>query len=345
LPTVSEARASAPDGARLVERFLEMLVAERGASANTLAAYGADLGHFARFAAAHGGDLGGASTALLRAYLARLAAQGFGPRTAARKLSCLRQFYRFLCAEGLRAEDPTGPLDAPRRGRALPKVLTEEEVERLLRIAHAGKDARRLRLAALLELLYATGLRVSELTALPLSALRREAGALIVRGKRSKERLVPYGEAAARAVTAYLAERAAFVPEGRDSPWLFPSRGASGRLTRQQVANLLKDAAVDAGLDPSRVSPHVLRHAFASHLVAHGADLRAVQAMLGHADIQTTQIYTHVQAERLRETVLRHHPLASGPRRNAVDSAPEPGHLARSGRPVRRRRTAARGES
>ena len=236
----------------------------------------------------------------------------------ARRLSALRQFYRFLVNEGLRQDDPSAGIDSPRQGRPLPKILSEQEVEALLTAARASKDAEGLRLTAMVELLYATGLRVSELISLRLAATQRDQRLLVVRGKGNKERMVPLSEAARRSLADYLAVRAAFLPkrgrgkeaEPQDSPWLFPSRAASGHLTRHRVAQLLKDLASRAQLDPAKVSPHVIRHAFASHLLDHGADLRALQKMLGHADISTTQIYTHVLGERLKSLVQTHHPLA-----------------------------------
>jgi integrase/recombinase XerD len=234
------------------------------------------------------------------------------PRTGARRLSALRQFYRFLYAEGLRGDEPTAALDSPHQGRPLPRVLSESEVDALLAAARSRDGPEGLRLAALVEVLYATGLRVSELVALPLAAVRRDPRVLLVRGKGGKERMVPLGEPAREALSAYLEVRRRFCPAGRDPRWLFPSRAASGHLTRHRFAQLLKALAVEAGVDPGKVSPHVLRHAFASHLLEHGADLRAVQQMLGHADISTTQIYTHVLNERLRRLVETHHPLARG---------------------------------
>jgi integrase/recombinase XerD len=308
--------ALAPADERLVETFVEMLSAERGAAANTLESYQRDLGDCAQFLAARGTDLARAGADHLRAYLAALAAAGRSPRTAARRLSAIRQFYRFLFTEGRRGDDPAAGLDAPRRGRSLPKVLAEAEVERLLETARRRQSPEGLRLLALLELLYATGLRVSELVCLPLDAVARDPQVLIVRGKGARERLVPLSAPARTATAAFLEVRAKFLAGGRESRWLFPSRGASGHLTRHRVGQLLKDLAREAGLDPARVSPHVLRHAFASHLLDHGADLRSVQKMLGHADISTTQIYTHVLDERLKALVRDHHPLGGGrPRR------------------------------
>lgn len=287
-----------------------MLAAERGAAANTLEAYRRDLADLVAFLAGRQARVAGASRDDLRAYLAELLARGLSPATGARRLSAIKQLYRFLHAEGVRADDPAALLDAPRRRRPLPKVLAEDEVDRLLDAARALAGPEGARLTALLELLYATGLRVSELIALPWPLLAAGGDCLIVRGKGNKERLVPLGQAAKAAFAEYAATRDYFVGEGRTSPWAFPSRGDSGHLTRQRVGQLLKDLAIAAGIAPDKVSPHVLRHAFASHLLAHGADLRAVQAMLGHADISTTQIYTHVLAERLRRLVSDHHPLA-----------------------------------
>ena len=287
-----------------------MLSAERSAAANTLAAYRRDLGRFAAFLAERGDELRGADAEAIRAYLSSLARQGLGASTSARRLSALRQFYRFLLAEGVRGDDPCAVIDSPRRPRPLPKVLSEAEVEALLAEARRVSGPGGARLVALLEVLYATGLRVSELVGLPLSALAGDQRLIIVRGKGGKERMVPLGEPAAAALEAYRAARAHFIPENASSPWLFPSRGGSGHLTRRRLAQLLKELALRAGLDPGNVSPHVLRHAFGTHLLAHGADLRAVQQMLGHADIATTQIYTYVLDERLKALVREHHPLA-----------------------------------
>lgn len=287
-----------------------MLAAERGSAANTLDAYRRDLVDLHQFLAGRQARVATATTDDLRAYLADLLARGLSPATGARRLSAIKQLYRFLHAEGVRGDDPADLLDAPRRRRPLPKLLDEGEVDRLLAASRGMEGAEGLRLTALLELLYATGMRVSELIGLPWPLLAEGGDCLIVRGKGNKERLVPLGQAAKIAFNDYAAARPYFVGEGRQSPWAFPSRGESGHLTRQRVGQLLKDLAIAAGIDPARVSPHVLRHAFASHLLAHGADLRAVQAMLGHADISTTQIYTHVLAERLRRLVADHHPLA-----------------------------------
>jgi len=303
-------------GGHHVEAFLELMSAERGASPNTLAAYARDLADWRAFLAARGSSVLAADAAEARAYLAALAAQGFAKSSQARRLSALRQFHKFLYAEGIRGDDPTAALDAPRRGRPLPKVLTVGDVTRLLAAtraaaeavhASAGATLRAVRLHALLELLYATGLRVSELVSLPAASVRADSRAFMVRGKGNKERLVPVGEAAREALAAWLVVRRA---GGTESRWLFPAASASGHMTRQAFARDLKDIAIAAGIAPSRVSPHVLRHAFASHLLAGGADLRVVQQLLGHADISTTQIYTHVLDERLKALVAEHHPLA-----------------------------------
>jgi len=293
-----------------------MLLAERNAARNTRDAYARDLKEFARFAARKGVGLESADTDLLRGYLTSLVRAGMAARTQARRLSALRQFYRFLAGEGRRADDPTATLDSPKLGRPLPKILDETEVTALIAAgAELAPGAERARLVLLLELLYGAGLRVSELVALPLAAVLRQAKVLVLRGKGGKERMVPLGEPVRAALADYLAHRAFFLAKGRASIWLFPSRGRSGHLTRQRLAQLLKGLAPVAGIDPARLSPHVLRHAFATHLLDHGADLRSVQKMLGHADITTTQIYTHVSGERLARLVEAHHPLSGRGRR------------------------------
>ncbi|HEY1719778.1 MAG TPA: site-specific tyrosine recombinase XerD [Magnetospirillaceae bacterium] len=291
--------------ARHLDTFLEMMAAERGASANTLAAYRHDLDDLAGFLAKRGLALHEGSVADLRAYLADINKRGLVARSAARRLSALRQFHRFLVAEDLRKDDPTQALDSPRLGRPLPKYLSEEDVTALIDAAKAREGATGLRAVALLEILYAAGLRVSELVGLPLSAVGRDRATLIVRGKGNKERMVPLGEPARAAIAIWLTVR-----EPRANKWLFPGSGKTGHLTRSAFARLLVDLAADAGISAAKVSPHVLRHSFASHLLAHGADLRSVQQMLGHADIATTQIYTHVLDDRLKALVTKHHPLA-----------------------------------
>jgi len=287
-----------------------MLVAERGAAALTREAYSRDLAHAAAHLAKRDTSLERARVADLRGYIAVLGRAEMSPRTLARRLSALRQFYRFLVVDGVRRDDPTAGLDGPRLGRPLPKTLAQEDMALLIAAAEQDETAEGVRLRCLLELLYATGLRVSELVRLPLAAARPDARVLMVRGKGGKERLVPLGAPARAALADYRARRGDFLADGATSPWLFPSRSAPAHLTRERVGQLLKTLAVKAGLDPARLSPHVLRHAFASHLVDHGADLRSVQEMLGHADIATTQIYTHVETERLKRLVEAHHPLA-----------------------------------
>ncbi len=295
-----------------VESFLEMLAAERGAARNTLAAYEADLDDAATHARVRGGTLAGMDEPTLRGYLGVLTDSGLSARTAARRLSALRQFFRFLQREGARPDDPTEALDSPKLPRSLPKALREAEVEALIAGAATLPRRRGPLAVAVCEMLYGSGLRATELVSLPAAALRDESPLVAVRGKGAKERLVPIG---ARARAALAALRGLTAEGAAPSRWLFPSHGASGHLTRQALNGLLRDAALAAGLNPARVSPHALRHSFASHLLARGADLRALQLLLGHADLATTQIYTLVLEERLRAVVEAHHPLsaAAGP--------------------------------
>ena len=301
---------------RLIERFLEMMAAERGASANTLAAYRRDL---EAYAAERGGDLKASGPDDIRAHLAALEAAGIARSSAARKLSAIRQFHRFLHGDGLSGDNPATAIESPRQARPLPKTISREDVDRLATAARAragaaeGKRlAKALRMVCLIELLYATGLRVSELVGLTRQAAMAERDFILVRGKGGRERLVPVSATARAALDDYLAALAQEQGNGKrsGSKWLFPSSGAAGHLTRQHFALELKGLGREAGLDEDKLSPHVLRHGFASHLLEGGADLRAVQQMLGHADISTTQIYTHVQAERLQQVVETHHPLA-----------------------------------
>lgn len=298
-----------------IESFLEMMAAERGAGDNTLISYQRDLEDADSYLQ---GRLAVAKAQELRSYLAELDARGFATTSQARKLSTLRQFFKFLYAEGIRSDDPTGTLDSPRKRRSLPKVLSEEEMSRLLEQAAceaaqaAEGSPERLsaqRLLTLLELLYGTGLRVSELVSLPLMVARRADRFFTVRGKGAKERIVPLSAKAKEALDRWLEERAKN-PAFAKSSWLFPAASESGHLPRQIFARELKGLAGRAGIPVAKVSPHVLRHAFASHLLQNGADLRSVQQLLGHADISTTQIYTHVLEKRLRELVENHHPLA-----------------------------------
>jgi len=301
--------------ARLIDRFLEMMASERGASANTLAAYRRDLETYAEDLDQRGADLKAAGPDDIRRHLESLEAQGMARSSAARKLSAIRQFHRFLHGDSLAKDNPATAIDSPRAARPLPKTISQEDVDLLAgaargRLASAkGRHVLKARrLVCLVELLYATGLRVSELVGLTAQAATAERDFILVRGKGGRERLVPVSATAREALAAYLVELRNAGLTG--VKWLFPSSGAGGHLTRQHFALELKALGREAGLDPEKLSPHVLRHGFASHLLAGGADLRAVQQMLGHADISTTQIYTHVQAERLREVVETHHPLA-----------------------------------
>jgi len=299
-----------------IEAFLDKLAAE-GAADNTVDSYRRDLSQFSAFTAARRRAPEDATQAMVRQFMKSLSEAGMAPSTSARRLSTLRQFFRFLYAERLRTDDPTAGMDSPRQGKRIPKFLSEAEVDDLLGAARMRTGSDGLRLVALLEILYATGLRVSELVGLPLSALSRDGRVLVVLGKGDKERMVPLSEPARDAIEAYLIVRAAFIPKNNPPPsaqrWLFPSRAAAGHLTRARLAQLLKEVAALAGIQPNRVSPHVLRHSFASHLLAHGADLRSLQQMLGHADIATTQIYTHILDERLKALVNEAHPLADMP--------------------------------
>ena len=310
----------------LIDSFLEMMSAERGAAANTLSAYAQDLDDFARFLSGQKTSMATANSDHLRKWLVQLEMDGCSAATQARKLSALRQLFRFQFAEGLRQDDPSGPIDSPKALRALPKVMSEADVDRLLlqaqeeaetaaskRSTSAAKLIRTARMHALLELLYATGLRVSELVSLPATATKKDAQFLTVIGKGNKERIVPFGSKAKQAVAAYVDASSANDDKKQSldqARWLFPSSGGAGHLTRQHFARDLKGLATRAGLQAGQISPHVLRHAFASHLLQNGADLRSVQQLLGHADISTTQIYTHVLEERLQQLVESAHPLA-----------------------------------
>ena len=286
------------------------MVAERGASQNTYHAYQRDLRRYLEFVAADGRSGVTSTTATIRRFLFDLAADGLAARTQARKLSAIRQFHGFLVLEGYRSDDPTSTVVAPRLGSPLPKVLQFDEVGSLLAAVREVEGWRGARMNALLEILYASGLRVSELVSLRISSLSRDGRVATVRGKGGKERLVPLGEAARRAVAEWLPLRDSMLGKKIETvPWLFPSRATAGHITRNSFAKQLRKIALSAGLDPGRVSPHVLRHAFATHLLANGADLRSVQKMLGHSDISTTQIYTHVLHQRLKSLVQEVHPL------------------------------------
>jgi integrase/recombinase XerD len=311
------------DQHRLITLFLEMLNAERGAAGNTLEAYRRDLEHFLAFLARRNRQLTAAVAADVAAYLRSLSEDGLAPASRARRLSAIRQLFRFLVAEGVVAEDPAHGLTGPKRARTLPRTLSTAEVDRLIETARAriepsgGRERlRALRLYALIETLYATGMRVTELVTLPRSVLTGDGRVLAIKGKGGRERLVALNQAAREALERYLdAGAEGGIAPMRHTKWLFASRSVEGHLTRQRLGQELKELAAEAGIGPERVSPHVLRHAFASHLLDRGADLRSVQQLLGHADISTTQIYTHVLEERLKKLVLEHHPLAARERR------------------------------
>ncbi len=304
-----------------IDSFLEMMSAERGAAENTLESYRRDLETAAQFLADRKIRLLTASSADIKACLDDMNIQGFASTSQARRLSSLRQFYRFLYTEGMRTDDPTGIIDAPKKKQALPKIMSEDTVSKLLAQAEAEADLKlwtqedmngyfnAVRLHALLELLYATGMRVTELVGLPEKTIRSNQRFLLVRGKGAKERMVPLSVKAQNVLQVYVSLRDR-VPEWQNSPWLFPARSETGFLARQVFARDLKSLAARAGISAAAISPHVLRHAFASHLLQNGADLRAVQQLLGHSDISTTQIYTHVLEERLHQLVATHHPLA-----------------------------------
>jgi integrase/recombinase XerD len=313
-----------PDLSPLVETFLDMLSTERGAAMNTRQAYWRDLADVSLFLrATNGVEIKNASADDIKSYLTDLAdktntkgtAKGkIAVRTVARRLSALRQFYRFLVSEGVRADDPTSAIESPKQGRTLPKTLSESEVTALITTASEKGSAEAIRLVCLLEMLYATGLRVSELVGLPLSAIGENSQYLIVSGKAGRERMIPLTTPAQAALEGYLKSRSEHMGgefANRQEKWLFPSKTSdSGHLTRQRFAQLLKDLAREAKIDEYRVSPHILRHAFATHLLSNGADLRSVQKMLGHADIATTQIYTHILGENVKNTVKEKHPLS-----------------------------------
>ena len=297
--------------AHSIEAFLDMMSAERGASRNTLEAYKRDLVAFEESA----GDLKAATREDIKKYLSKLSRSGAATTSQARRLSSLRQYFAFLYSEGMRSDDPTLAVEAPRRARPLPKILSVEDVETLIATARekAKTSPEGKRLLCLVEIFYAAGLRVTELATLPLAAVRRRDNFLFVKGKGGKERVAPLNGEAREAITNYLDVRAEFLPRVKNAAaerYLFPSRSAEGHLTRRRCHQMMKELAVDAGVDPAKLSPHVLRHAFATHLVEGGADLRSVQTMLGHSDISTTQIYTHVASERLKSVVNAAHPLA-----------------------------------
>ena len=293
-----------------VEMFIEMMAAERGASRNTIEAYLRDLREFGLFIARRNRNIEAADTKNIRDYLAQLRSKGRATATHARKLSVLKQFFQFLCAERYRDDDPTARIGGPKMARSLPKYLSESEVNKLISVARRQSGKSGARLIALVEILYATGLRVSELVSLQQTAITSDGQMLLVKGKGNKERMALLTAPAIKAISEYLDDRQKFLKKGTSSLYLFPSKAKEGHLTRVGLGLILKDLAISAGIDPKRVSPHVLRHSFASHMLANGADLRSLQQLLGHADISTTQIYTHVLEERLRDLVVSKHPLA-----------------------------------
>lgn len=307
---MSGSPAEGASASGMLESFLEMLAVERGASEHTLAAYRNDLSRAAEFLKSRGIALEGAREEDLRAFLRAESAAGRSQATLARRVAALRHFFRFLYLENRRADDPASRLETPRRAPPLPRALSETEILALIEAARMDPSPRGLRLLTLLELGYGTGLRVSELVGLPLSALAADRSHLMVRGKGGRERIAPLSGPARACLERWLAVRTLFVAGPRSAGFLFPSKSRSGHLTRQRVLQMLKSLANSAGIDPARISPHVLRHAFATHLLERGADLRAVQTLLGHADIASTQVYTHVQSRHLAAVVERHHPLA-----------------------------------
>jgi len=297
-----------------VKQFLQMMAVERNAARPTLDAYGRDLADLGETLNVAPSGLLGLGEADIARYFAILDERGLASSSMQRKRSAVRQFYRFCVSENLCAGDPSRKIAAARKGLKLPKIISRDEIEALIEAAGVKDITQAIRLRCLIEMAYASGMRISELVSLRLDAVVRDPAFLIIKGKGGVERLVPLNPSAREAIKAYLDIRGAFLPaKDQANPFLFASRGADGHLTRRRVGQLLDEAAMNAGIDPARVSPHVLRHAFATHLLEGGADLRVVQTLLGHADISTTQIYTHVASERLREVVETHHPLAKQP--------------------------------
>ena len=295
---------------KTVEQFLEMLIAERGASSNTCTSYLNDISNFDKFLSGAETTLEDATTDDVRRYLRHRSEVGANNPTISRNLSVLRQFFKFLQSENVRLDNPALNVDGPKVSRTLPKVISEDDVEALLKAAHKLQTAEGIRLTCLLEIAYASGLRVTELVSLPTDALNLTSETLLISGKGGKERLVPLTSSAMNAIAAYERVRIDFLKGNNTSKFLFPSRSKQGYLTRRRLGQLLKELAIQAGLDPTIISPHILRHAFASHLLNRGADLRSLQKMLGHSDISTTQIYTHVQRERLHAVISSYHPMA-----------------------------------
>jgi integrase/recombinase XerD len=299
------------------ESFLEMMATSKGSSLNTLQSYSRDLDDFLLFSAKKKHVMATMSHKEVSAYLADLTSRGMEPSSLARKRSALNQWFRFLVKENVRSDNPVALTSAPKRNRPLPHVMSEKEINQLLETARSDNGAEAVRILALLELMYASGMRVSELVTLTTRHIERDVakkGAIqpyfIIKGKGAKERLVPLHPRAIGAMEAYMGLRASFVPKGRENHWLFPSRGKEGHLTRQRFGQMLKELCLKANLDPERCSPHTLRHSFATHLLEGGADLRVIQELLGHSDISTTQIYTHVSGKRLEKVVTQNHPLS-----------------------------------
>ena len=313
-------KTSSPSRVRdsaLVEQFIEMMLAERGAAANTVAAYQRDLDEFIAYLAAEGSSLAAAERRDIEGFLSGLQREGRSAQTQARKLSAIRQLFHFLYSEKTRTDNPAATLETPKMAKNLPKTLTMQDIELLIEHARMDDSPKGLRLQAMLEVMYGAGLRVSEMVSLKLSALQFRQGStqaefLLIRGKGNKERLVPVGGRAREAIALYMGVRKIFMGED-PSPFLFPYARAQGFVTRQQFGVMLKDLAIKAGIDPEKISPHTLRHSFASHLLEGGADLRVIQELLGHSDISTTQIYTHVAGGRLKKLVQENHPLAKKP--------------------------------
>ena len=306
-----------PTAQRWISTFLDAHAAEQGAARNTLLAYARDLRDFAIWAADQKLAVATLSRSDIEAYLIRCEAEGLARTTRARRLAAIRQMFRFAYAEGWRKDDPASRITGPGKSKKLPVTLSLDDVEALLAAAraHGRSDAERARNTCLMELLYATGLRVTELVSLPVAAVRGTPQMILVRGKGGKERMVPLSDPARAVLEEWLTHWDAAASENRakrlpEPRFLFPSKGRDGHLSRVAFFLMLREIALKAGLDPARISPHVLRHAFATHLLAGGADLRAIQTLLGHADVSTTEIYTHVLEERLKTLVLEHHPLA-----------------------------------
>ena len=303
-------------GNPFVESYIEMIVSERGAAKNTVDAYLRDLSMFTSYLQNKGQSVLNADTSTIREHLVVLKKRGLSASTQARHLSTLKQFFKFLQSDDIRADNPCEKIDKPQTRRPLPKTLSEREVDKLIRTARSYANPAGIRTLCIVELLYSTGLRISELASLKINSLAHDSKALRVMGKGRKERMVPVGEPAAKALNDYLQVRHALMAANTETNWLFPSRNGISHLTARRISQILKTLSIASNINPDKISPHVLRHAFASHLLANGADLRSVQLMLGHSDISTTQIYTHVLHSRLENFLMRNHPLANIERDN-----------------------------